>query len=230
VIAVSEKFTPARLVNIIEQFTQTEADMMRIPSSAKLYAEMALIKATETYVKTDSDSLAERLSAVENKIKTLSLGSVKATAYQPEPKAQMPEKDKKTTVAPEKSKNRSAEKTAPEASVGETSFKAVRGWVDVVRRVSASEPSLAPYLYRAQAREGGDGRFYLFFENKFSANIVSSAAQSKQIICAALEDITGKNFSPDDVICDVISNAEEIIREPIDDIVDKINSDKGENQ
>ena len=219
---VAEKFAPSRLISVIEQFASAESDMARTPSSAKLYAELAIIKAADKSVRCDEQSLSDRLSIVEDEIKKLSTGNfAKVNAiYQKEAKSE-PQKSAETEAAP-------AEKKNEPGPVRETSFRSFRGWADVVRKIAGIDASIAPSLYRAKALEGGDGRLYIFFDNVFSVSIINSSDKTKSDIADAVFAVTKKMFSTSDIIADVEKNAETITHEPIDDLIEKIKETEGE--
>ena len=223
--AAAERFVPAKLVDIIEEFTSAEADMMRTPSSAKLYAELAIIKTTAVSVKSDETSLAERVAALESDVKKLISGSTVNFIYPSETP-----KNQETSTVSVKTATEEAPKTEVKkkaVSNDKTEFKSVRNWPDVVRKIAQSDPSVAPNLFRAKALVGNDGRLYIFFDNSFAVSIVGSSPNTKKNISDAVYAVTKERFAESDIIADVEKNAESIIHEPIDYILEKIN-DEGE--
>ena len=67
----AERFTVAGILHILEVFTNAEGDMSKLPSGAKLYAEMALVKVCDPSLDESMSSLIARISALEE-------GAVKA--------------------------------------------------------------------------------------------------------------------------------------------------------
>lgn len=222
---VAELFAPSKLIEIIEAFTSAEADMTRTPSSAKLYAELAIIKVTSVKVRTDDASLADRISKLESDVKNLSAGNVnKIYPEKPQKKEKFqPVNETYVDTAPSKVETHSESKPA---AVGTSGFRSIRGWADVVRQVALANASIAPSLYRAKALEGGDGRIYIFFDNPFAVSILKNSPKSKKNVADAIFEILGKHVSEDEIIVDVEKNAEVIIHEPIDDIIEKINEEE----
>ena len=219
-------FVPAKLVGIIEEFTSAEADMMRTPSSAKLYAELAIIKTTATSVKIDETSLGERVSELENEMKKLLSGGAVNYIYSSEPTKKQ-EKSTAPVETPQKEEPKTEENKKPVQS-GKTEFKSVRNWPDIVRKIAQSDPSVAPNLFRAKALAGSDGRLYIFFDNSFAVSIIGSSPETKKNISDAVYAVTKVRFPDSDIIADVERNAEAIIHEPIDYILEKINDPEGE--
>ena len=227
--AAAELFAPSRLVDIIEKMTAAESDMTRTPSSAKLYADLAVIKTAVPSVRTDDAAISERISQLENEMKKLTSSKVNviyrsgsednsAPTEKTEPKKEEIKASAKTSASDKKS----------EATAGGVTFKAIRRWADIVRLVSKSDASLSPSLFRAKALEGSDGRLYLYFENQFSANLVGGSTSSKKVIANAVSDILQKSYSEDEIIADIEKNASAAAREPIDELIEIINSDKGD--
>jgi len=69
----------------------------------------------------------------------------------------------------------------------------------------------------------------LYFENRFSANLVNGSAGFKKVIADAVSDILQKRFDENDIIADVEQNASAAAREPIDELVEIINSEEGDS-
>ena len=224
---LASRFAPSRLIDIIRDFTDVEADMVRNPGSAKLYAEIALIRATDVSVKSDASSLASRVSKLEDDMKKLSSGGASFVRVEREEPIARPVKVEKKPVAaePENLAKEETKKDAPVLRAGETgtSMKALRGWTDIVRNISYADMSISPSLYGARALESTDGRLYILFDNIFPVNIINSSQTSKSLISDAVRDVTGKEYSPEMIVVDLKKNAEETTREPIDDIIEKIN-------
>ncbi len=228
--AATERFVPAKLVDIIEEFTSAESDMMRTPSSAKLYAELAIIKTTATSVKVDETSLEERVSELESEVKKLTSGGTVNFIYPSE-------RQEKREQAPIPMQNKPKEEPTEDPKIeekkkpvqsGKVEFKSVRNWPDVVRKIAQSDASVAPSLFRAKALEGTDGRLYIFFDNSFAVSIIGSSPETKKNISDAVYAVTKVRFAEGDIIADVEKNAEAVIHEPIDYILEKINDPEGE--
>ena len=224
----AELFAPARLVEIIETFTSAEADMARTPSSAKLYAELAIIKTTATVARVDDASLAERVSAVESEIKKLQSGGfAKVNNIYPSETSKKPAPAPVLTETVPRDDKKAEEEKKPSQS-GRIVFKSVKNWADIVRMIAQTDASIAPNLFRARALEGSDGRLYIFFDNSFAVSIIGSSPNTKKNLSKAVLAVTGKEFLESDIISLVEKNAEAVIHEPIDYILEKIKESEGE--
>ena len=194
--------------------------MQKNPTGAKLYAEMALIRACDSSLSAEPSALLERISALEDKLAggnaVVSAPSVSARA--PAPVSENVPQISKKSVSAEPPKE--AAPTPPPSPEKEKSHsKQLRGfrkWPEVVRKLSATEALIAPFLQTASAYEGSDGRFYIYFENAFAVSLLND--DRKKSVCAAI-NAAGGSYQPTDIIGAVREDAGGL-REPIDDLVE----------
>ena len=131
------------------------------------------------------------------------------------PKTQTTKSDVKKTVEPipEKRKEENAKPKEPEGR----KLKNYRKWQEVIRRLSPTEGLFAPFLHTAYAYEGSDGKFYIFFENRFGVTLLTDAR--KKTLCATINTAGGSSYLPSDIIGTVRDDSAEI-REPIEDLLE----------
>ncbi len=136
-------------------------------------------------------------------------------AKNPSPAMQTSEKSVKTPPqrTPVKQKE---EKTQPKEPEGRK-LKNYRKWQEVIRRLSPTEGLFAPFLHTAYAYEGSDGKFYIFFENKFGVTLLTDVR--KKTLCAAINTASGSAYLPSDIIGTVRDDSNEI-REPMEDLLE----------
>ena len=96
-------------------------------------------------------------------------------------------------------------------------LKNYKKWQEVVRRVSPTEALFAPFLHAAYAYEATDGKFYIYFENKFGVTLLTDTR--KKTLCAAINTASASNYLPADIIGTVRDETNEI-REPIEDLLE----------
>ena len=97
-------------------------------------------------------------------------------------------------------------------------LKGYRKWQEVVRRLAPTEGLFIPFLQAAYAYEGTDGKFYIFFENKFGITLLTDVR--KQTLCAAVNAAGGaRQYIPADIIGTVRDDVGGI-REPIEDLLE----------
>lgn len=213
-------YTLPRLLYVTEIFISAESDMQKNPAGAKLYAEMALIRACDSSLSAEPSALLERISALEDRLAggnvVISVPSVPVETPAPVPE-DVPRISKKSVSA---EPPKEAAPTPPPSPEKEKSHgKQLRGfrkWPEVVRKLSATEALIAPFLQTASAYEGSDGRFYIYFENSFAVSLLND--DRKKSVCAAI-NAAGGSCQPTDLVGAVREDAGGL-REPIDDLVE----------
>ncbi|MGN1095522.1 MAG: DNA polymerase III subunit gamma/tau, partial [Eubacteriales bacterium] len=145
-----EKFTVPRVMNILNIFCSAEENMIRTPASARLFAEMALVRVCDESLNTDNASLLSRISSLEEKVSSLiSGGFVRTEILQSESKAKATEtaEEKKTNVNDANVKENSADtvSTPPSPAPAPVVSRAVglRGFADVIKKLEDTDPSIS---------------------------------------------------------------------------------------
>ncbi len=226
----AERFTLPGLLYLLEIFMSAESDMQRSPANARLYAEMALIRAVDASLSAENSALLARIASLEDRIASgnfVPVTAVKASASIPqeemppmpteEPPMEVPvytEAPKRTKLA-EKTEKTPVKKEEPK-SAGRT-LKGFKKWQEVVRRLAPSEGLFAPFLQTAYAYDGSDGKFYLSFESKFALTLLTD--DRKKVIAAAVNAIGGGSYAPSDILGSIQEDVGGL-REPIDDLLE----------
>lgn len=228
--ASAERFTLPGILYLLDIFMSTESDMQRSPANARLYAEMALIRACDATLSSGNDALLARISALEDKLATGNFTAPRKEVPKPaeeelsepslpmsegisKPKASAP---KKEAAASESSASEKKTQTAKTIGGGRT-LKGFKKWQEVVRKLSPTEGLFSPFLQMAYAYEGSDGKFYLFFENQFAVTLLTD--DRKKTIANAVNAVGGTAYIPSDIIGSVQEDVGGI-REPIDDLLE----------
>lgn len=239
-----ERFTLPGILYLLEIFMSAESDMQRSPANARLYAEMALIRACDASLVTSDAALLSRIAALEDKIAmgvfapalaakptpTRAQASVPndlpdapppiddADAPPPEdaPMAAVGEKPApKSSAAP--AENAGKPKTQTGSATGGKTLKSFRKWQEAVRRLAPTDGLFAPFLQGAYAYDGSDGILYLYFDSKFGVTLLTD--DRKQKIAAAIHSLGGKLYDVKSIVGTVREDGGEI-REPIDDLLE----------
>jgi DNA polymerase III gamma/tau subunit len=228
--ASAERFTLPGILYLLDIFMSAESDMQRSPANARLYAEMALIRACDATLSSGNDALLARISALEDKLATGNFTAPRKEVPKPaeeelsepslpmsegisKPKASAP---KKEAAASESSASEKKTQTAKTIGGGRT-LKGFKKWQEVVRKLSPTEGLFSPFLQMAYAYEGSDGKFYLFFENQFAVTLLTD--DRKKTIANAVNAVGGTAYIPSDIIGSVQEDVGGI-REPIDDLLE----------
>ena len=142
-----------------------------------------------------------------------SVKSEKTEARAPVGKAEVNTQTEKPAAA-KTVKQETREQTEPEGR----KLKGYRKWQEIVRRLAPTEGLFIPFLQAAYAYEGTDGKFYIFFENKFALTLLTDVR--KKTICAAVNTAGAlRTYIPADIIGTVRDDVGGI-REPIEDLLE----------
>ncbi len=227
----AERFTLPGILYLLEIFMSAESDMQRSPANARLYAEMALIRACDAMLSSGNAALLARISALEDKLATGNFAAPRAVSQTvareesvAEPSLPISEEAHTPKNSVPKKETASAEKSTPEKKTqtaktigGGRTLKGFKKWQEVVRKLSPTEGLFSPFLQMAYAYEGSDGKFYVFFENQFAVTLLTD--DRKNTIANAVNAVGGTAYIPSDIIGSVQEDVGGI-REPIDDLLE----------
>lgn len=213
-------YTVPALFSLLEILIAAEGNMQKQPTSAKLYAEMALIRACDP---TPTASAPAPTPAVPQEKKTVAPEPRPSS----EPKPAVPES--KPSSEPTPTVRESAPTpSAPPASSGKSGRTPVRRWGDVVRRIAESDMGFGTFLRGSLALEGDDGYFYVIFENPFAVKLTGN--EKKGVISATVKAVTGKDYPIERILCTAAAQAGDILDEPMEILIQKMEEWEGENQ
>ena len=234
-IAAASAFSLPKLLYILQILMDAESDMQKNPSGARLYAEMALIRACDSSLSEDVSALLARIAALEDKLATGNFQMPQREAVMPvlaEPVSviadPIPSQPQPVEPVPVPAEMTEKPKEPEKSSRSQTEFegrklKGFRKWQEVVRKIEPTEHLIAPFLQMAYAYEGSDGKFYIFFESKFAVGQMTD--EKKKTICHAI-NAAGGHYNYQDIIASVREDVGGI-REPIEDLLEM---DEVENQ
>ena len=213
------RYTVAELFRLLDSFIETESSMQKIPASAKLYAEMALIRACEP----------QEIVPAEPRRDTVQIPAERPTAARDtaaKPAATVPASDtakEAHNIAPAEEK-RDESRAKPEAQTAkrdEISLSdkiPMRRWGDAVKKISASDMALGSFIRGSAALEGG-GYLYIIFDKPFGISLMND--KRKGDISAVIKETAGKYYPPEKIICTEQAKAENLIGEPIEELMKK---------
>ncbi|MBQ8404188.1 MAG: DNA polymerase III subunit gamma/tau [Clostridia bacterium] len=214
----SKNFTVPRIMQVLGIFCSAEENMLRTPASARLFAEMALVRVCDETLDTDVDALLARMAALEEKVSSLAAGgvTVRPAPAEPVPAEEIPLPDEGEIPVPDEAPPVFEEMTAqvvpaaPKAVVPKPKTvtapvpvpekkKAgraigLRGFADVVKKLEASEPSLASFMIGSTAVDR-DGKLYINLDNDFAAHFVADEGR-KAVVSQTIAEVLGKNYAP----------------------------------
>ena len=112
------------------------------------------------------------------------------TASAPEARKEVSSASKTSSPTSENSKN--DDTSAKEEKSGTTKSVGLRGFADVIKRLEATDPSIASFMVGSTAVDKG-GKLYIYLDSDFAANFVS-APERKTVLSALIFDVLQKRY------------------------------------
>ena len=190
---------------------QTVAKVQKNPASARISAEMSLIKLCDPSLDSSVDSLLSRISALEDKIDS--------GIYAPAKEA-----PKKETAAPEvKPEPTPAPKTAvPQTAPAPTGKKkALPYWIEAVDKICKGDPSLVGFLKQSRIYKDENGKIVLRVSSDFTLRMIKARKSTMDAILLAISTYEKRQVSEPDLTFE-ISNENDIIDEGRENIAEII--------
>ena len=244
----AEKYTVPRIMQVLGVFCAAEENMMRTPASARLFAEMALVRVCDETMESDTDALLIRIAELEKKLDALTSGKIALVQSAPAPvsaeEAPLPDdappiwEDENAPVPPEDTSVKSLAEApvknaepvfAPKQEQNPVQEKkqaspvravSLRGFADVIKKLEAAEPSLASFMIGSTAVEKG-GKLYIYLDNDFAVQFACEESK-KSIIARTIADVLGKSYDTNAItpVC-VEEEAEEY--DAVDELIEPNN-------
>ena len=214
-------FNVPRIMQLLGIFCTAEESMARTPANARLFAEMALVRACDQSLNSDTDALLARIASLEEKLAAIMSGNIAvksalepvtediAPVFYDEPPlpeeapppaeediiapvpVTMPPVQRKNTMPAVKKEQETAPVPVPEKKKPVRSV-GLRGFADVVKKLETCEPSLASFMIGATAVDR-DGKLYINLDSDFAATFVSDDTR-KAALSKAIAEVLGKNY------------------------------------
>jgi DNA polymerase-3 subunit gamma/tau len=238
----AKAFNVPRIMRVLSILCEAEDNMGRTPANARLFAEMALVRICDEQMDDGTEALLARIATLEEKVAALSAGSV-ARAYAEETAPEMPPppefedappayddmeappifEEQSVQVVAAKPKAIVPKKETVKAPVAVPEKKktgravGLRGFADVVKKLEASEPSLASFMIGSTAVDR-DGKLYINLDNDFAVFFLSNE-ERKGSISQAIAEVLGKNYDKNSIIPVCTEGAEEEF-DAVDELID----------
>ena len=110
------------------------------------------------------------------------------------------------------------DKTAETAKKAASGKRPMRRWGDVVKRIAASDMALGSFI-RGSAAFECDGCLYVVFDKPFGISLMND--KRKGDVSSAIKEATGKDFPPEKILCLEHEKAENMLGEPMEELIKK---------
>ena len=174
ITALFRKETLIRHCKLLEEalFAMTKANSVK-----RVIAEMTLVRMCDAALDTSPEAMLSRIAQLEERLDSGAFAAapekqektekVEKTAPVVQKKAEIPQKteQKPAPVAEEK-------RTFPPTSAPTRTLRAIRNWMEVVERISRSDPMRASFVKSSRAYETEDGKVIVRFGDSFSLQMM----------------------------------------------------------
>ncbi|MBQ8207662.1 MAG: DNA polymerase III subunit gamma/tau [Clostridia bacterium] len=216
--AAANLFGKETLIYHCKILEQTLVSMQKSNSSARLLAEMTLIRMCDETLDSSAEALMARISAIEDRLD--------AGIYSTAPTA--PSKPENTSGA-EKISEKKTEK-APEIKPLEVPAEAVTAgkkralpyWVEAVDKICKNDPSLTGFLKSSKTYRNSDGNIVIRLDSDFAASMIKARQSTMNTLVTVISSyekraLTTANIvfeisHENDIIDEGLENLEEIIK------------------
>ncbi len=224
-VGYAEYYDAASLFRILDIFIETESNMQKIPASAKIYAEMALIRACEPDsvmaeardASHDQKNVARIQQRREAPVKAAEPAAVR-TAEKPVSDGSHAAKADADSSAGMTSTANGAEQISAPSPASATGKVPLRRWGDVVKRIASVDMALGSFIRGSAALEG-DGYLYIVFDKPFGISLMNDKRKSD--IGAVIQEVTGKTYHVEKILCVEQEKAEDMLGEPMEELIKK---------
>ena len=190
--------------------------MQKANAVKRLIAELTLVRMCDEALDTSSESILARLAQLEDRMAT---GTLVPTSSAPvPPAAELPKtEDKPLQKATEPIPQKTAVTVDPTQE--KRVLRPIRAWMEVVERVSRSEPMLASFVKDSRAFTTEDGKVIVRFDNDFSLHMLEQVG-GKDRLRAAVSAVLRREVTDRELMFEVVGVQKE--GSPIDEILEAI--------
>ena len=194
--------------------------MQKSNSVKRVIAEMTLVRMCDAALDTSPEAMLSRIAQLEERLDT---GAV-AIAVQKQEKTekQAPVVQKQTETV-----QKTEEKTAPVAekkpiapvvaSAPTRTLRTIRNWMEVVERISRSDPMRASFVKSSRAFEGEDGKVIVRFADSFSLQMMEQG-EARDRLRTSVSAILKREVGDRELIFEVAEKRADV--SVIDEIID----------
>ena len=187
ITALFRKETLIRHCKLLEEalFAMTKANSVK-----RVIAEMTLVRMCDAALDTSPEAMLSRIAQLEERLDSGAF----ATAPEKQEKTEKVEKTapvvQKTAEIPQKTEQRPApvaeeKRTLPPTSAPTRTLRAIRNWMEVVERISRSDPMRASFVKSSRAYETEDGKVIVRFGDSFSLQMMEQGEARDRLRASA---------------------------------------------
>ncbi|MBQ9759967.1 MAG: DNA polymerase III subunit gamma/tau [Clostridia bacterium] len=189
--------------------------MQKANAVKRLVAELTLVRMCDEALDTSTEALVSRIAQLEDCVAT---GNFVATATPP--KTHVSEPEKATSVIQEPIPTPAAKPTvAPAPSAEKRILRPIRAWMEVVERISRSEPMTASFARTSHAFTTDDGKVIVRFDSDFALHMMEQGS-ARDRMRSAVSGVLRREVGDRELIFEVVGRRE--AGSPIDEILEAL--------
>jgi DNA polymerase-3 subunit gamma/tau len=199
--------------------------MQKSNSVKRVIAEMTLVRMCDAALDTSPEAMLSRIAKLEERLDTGALPTVPTRQEKTEKPVHVPQK---TAEKPQKAEPKSepvAEKkaipTPVAASAPTRTLRTIRNWMEVVERISRSDPMRASFAKSSRAYETEDGKVIVRFGDPFALQMMEQG-EARDRLRAAVSAILKREIGDRALIFEVAEKR--VDASVIDEIIDSVES------
>ena len=210
-------FGKETLIYHCKMLAQTLVTMQKSNSSARLCAEMTLIRMCDEALDSSSEALLTRIAALEDRLDRGQYAMpIKEQASEPKKE---PEKEKKEEKSIPQREN------APLEALPAAKKKALPYWIEAVDKICKGDPSLSGFMRNSKTYRDDSGNIVLRLDSDFAANMIKARKSTLDTLVAILSSYEKRQLTASNIVFEV-SHENDIIdegRENIEEIIKENN-------
>ena len=184
--------------------------MQKANSVKRVIAEMTLVRMCDAALDTSPEAMLSRIAQLEERLDT---GAVSVVAVRSENTEKQTPVQQKTSETPQKVGKKPApaaeKKTASSpiptsASATVRTLRTIRNWMEVVERISRSDPMRASFVKSSRAYETEDGKVIVRFADSFSLQMMEQG-EARDRLRASASAILKREVGDRDLIFEIAS-------------------------
>ena len=195
--------------------------MQKANSVKRVIAEMTLVRMCDAALDTSPEAMLSRIAQLEERLDT---GAISVAPQKVEKVEKQTPVAQKTAESPQKAEQKPApvaeKKPAPapiSTSAPTRTLRTIRNWMEVVERISRSDPMRASFVKSSRAYETEDGKVIVRFGDSFSLQMMEQG-EARDRLRAAVSVILKREVGDRDLIFEVAQK--QANASVIDEIID----------
>jgi DNA polymerase-3 subunit gamma/tau len=215
---VAKMFTVERMSYHCGMLEEAYFSMQKANAVKRMIAELTLIRMCDEALETTTEAILSRISQLEDRMATGSFRVEMPSVDQTSEKKSIPEPVEKAESATPKNVPASKPVGGGE-SMGQSKrvLRPIRAWMEVVERISRSEPMTASFVKTTRAFTTDDGKVIVQFDSDFSLHMMEQGG-AKDRLRAASSAVLRREIGDRALIFEVVGRREE--GSPIDEIME----------